>query len=260
MPLLSSTQASEYVSDVLERRCSRQVLENWAKRGKLPLSTVKAEKGPLRFHSETIIRECIQCNPAFREFPIDCEIPPYKPRPAKKPGPRAKPSFLQPLEAPPAVQRPRLAYDPTARNPYSDPAPPPQRSASPAPMAARAAPRSGTMDLESILPATTDDLPEGVMFEDGQFNINQARAWKELEAARRLQIQRLADEEKYMHVEKVRPEWEKACQTINRSVMGIASRLKADRPETPLDTIEFVRRLCRDALEKASVAMEDGAY
>lgn len=103
------------------------------------------------------------------------------------------------------------------------------------------------------MPDSTDLLPPGILLDDGTYNINQAKAWAELERARKLQVERLATEGKYMEADKVAPAWERALGAINRGVMGIGSRLKADRPELSLDVIDLVEMLCREALEKASV-------
>jgi len=107
------------------------------------------------------------------------------------------------------------------------------------------------------MPDSTDLLPPGILLDDGTYNINQAKAWAELERARKLQVERLATEGKYMEVEKVAPAWERAMGAINRGVMGIGSRLKADRPELPLDVIDLVEALCREALEKASMEIAE---
>lgn len=111
------------------------------------------------------------------------------------------------------------------------------------------------------LPQGTTELPAGLLLSDGTINSAQAKAWAELERARKLQVERLKAEGEVIARSEIEPAWARALVSINRSVMGIASRLKSDNADLPLDIIEQVERLCREALNAASAelqALEEG--
>ena len=134
-----------------------------------------------------------------------------------------------------------------------------QKAAGAAPAKPRPAPTAGVPPRppdrrkeRGILPERAGQLPDGIVLEDGLFNINQAKAWGELERARRLQVERLAAEGKYMEVDKIKPTWERALVAIKRGVMAIPSRIKADNSELPIEIYEELEKLCRETLETAA--------
>jgi hypothetical protein len=81
-------------------------------------------------------------------------------------------------------------------------------------------------------------------------SINAAKAWAELEKARKLQIERLASEREYMRVTDVKPTWEKAFLAISRGLMGVPSKVKSEHPDATFSMIESIRVECRDVLAK----------
>lgn len=82
-------------------------------------------------------------------------------------------------------------------------------------------------------------------------SINAAKAWGELEKARKLQVERLAAEGEYVRVSDIKPTWEKAFLAIQRGLMGVPSKVKAENPEASFELIESIRNECRDALHKS---------
>lgn len=134
----------------------------------------------------------------------------------------------------------------------------PKPPAAPKPVEQRMMPRNRRREREqTILPDRAGEIPDGIVLEDGLFNINQAKAWGELERARKLQVERLAAEGKYMEVDKVKPTWERALIAIKRGVMAIPSRIKADNPDIPIEVYEELDKLCRETLETAAKELGD---
>jgi hypothetical protein len=82
--------------------------------------------------------------------------------------------------------------------------------------------------------------------------VERLRIGVEFEKYRKLQVERLAVEEKYVSIDDVTPTWSRTMAAINRNVMGIPSRLKADNPELALDVVDQIERLCREALHNAA--------
>jgi hypothetical protein len=82
-------------------------------------------------------------------------------------------------------------------------------------------------------------------------SINAAKAWGELEKARKLQVERLAAEGEYVRVSDIKPTWEKAFLAIQRGLMGVPSKVKAENPEASFELIDCIRNECRDVLHKA---------
>lgn len=81
----------------------------------------------------------------------------------------------------------------------------------------------------------------------------------EFEKYRKLQVERFAVEERYVSIDDITPAWSRTLAAINRNVMGIYSRLKADNPELPLEIVEQVEQLCREALHNAVGELTDDA-
>jgi hypothetical protein len=124
--------------------------------------------------------------------------------------------------------------------------------------------RDAAAAANSALPEPPQPLSErprtvsaGFIAEDGTIalpnllsSINAAKAWAELEKARKLQIERLALESEYVRKSDVKPTWEKAFLAVSRGVMGIASKIKSDHPDADFSIIEDIRAECRAALVK----------
>lgn len=80
---------------------------------------------------------------------------------------------------------------------------------------------------------------------------NAAKAWAELEKARKLQVERLAAEGQYVRISTIQPVWEKAFLSVSRSLMGVPSKIKSDFPDMSFEMVDAIRRECRSCLEKA---------
>lgn len=95
---------------------------------------------------------------------------------------------------------------------------------------------------------TEDDF--NLIDDDGNLNSNACRAWAEFEKAKKLYVERLAVEGKYVEVAEIQKKLDEVMIAIKKGVMNIPSRLRSDRPETPEETIEFADTLCRDILDR----------
>jgi hypothetical protein len=148
--------------------------------------------------------------------------------------PPPPPSSLPPLEPDaPAVSS-------TGAQPF------PASSGSP-PIQAKTAPRT------KIGRATTeDDDFSQFLNDDGSYNMERCRAWGEFEKARKLQVERMAAEGKYVAVADVAPVWSRVFVSINRGIMGIANRVKADNPDLDVSVVNQIEYLCREALKAVS--------
>jgi hypothetical protein len=121
-------------------------------------------------------------------------------------------------------------------------APPPARPAAPQPPA--------PVTPESEIPALVAPAVGSKVRPNLLTSINAAKAWAELEKARKLQIERLASEREYMRVSDVKPTWEKAFLAISRGLMGVPSKVKSEHPEATFEMIKSIRVECRDVLAK----------
>lgn len=92
---------------------------------------------------------------------------------------------------------------------------------------------------------------------DGSFNMERCRSWAEFEKARKLQVERLAAEGKYVQESEIAPAWQKTLISINRSVMAIPNRMKADNPDMTLNEVAQLEKLCREALKTAAAEVEE---
>ena len=122
----------------------------------------------------------------------------------------------------------------------SAPPPPPPIQAKPAPRASIA--RTSTAD---------DDFSQ-FLNDDGSYNMERCRAWGEFEKARKLQVERMAAEGKYVAVADVSPVWSRVFVSINRNIMGIANRVKSDNPDLDIGIVNQIEYLCREALKAVS--------
>jgi hypothetical protein len=94
---------------------------------------------------------------------------------------------------------------------------------------------------------------------DGGWDIELLRVSAEFEKFRKLQVERLAEEGRYLEVTDVEPAWARALASINQYVMTIPSRLKSDNPEISLEVIEQLEVLCRDVLKSAAGELKKDA-
>lgn len=122
----------------------------------------------------------------------------------------------------------------------SAPPPPPPILEKPAPRA-----RIGRFS------APDDDFSQ-FLNDDGSYNMERCRAWGEFEKARKLQVERMAAEGKYVAVADVAPVWSRVFVSINRNIMGIANRVKADNPDLDIGVVNQIEYLCREALKAVS--------
>jgi hypothetical protein len=99
--------------------------------------------------------------------------------------------------------------------------------------------------------AADDDFSQ-FLNEDGSYNMERCRAWGEFEKARKLQVERMAAEGKYVAVADVSPVWSRVFVSINRNIMGIANRVKSDNPDLDIGIVNQIEYLCREALKAVS--------
>lgn len=92
---------------------------------------------------------------------------------------------------------------------------------------------------------------------DGRIDPAQCRAWQEFEKAKKLQIERLATEGKYVEVDEVKPAVDRAMATIRKGVMAIPTKLKAVCHDLTLEQQSVLDRLCREALDKVVIDYAD---
>ena len=102
---------------------------------------------------------------------------------------------------------------------------------------------------KKIADLTEDDFD--LFNSQGKLDAVQCRAWGEFEKARRQQIDRLAEEGKYVLAAEVGPRFERAMLTIQKGVLATPSRLKALQPDLSQAVLDSLDRLLREALEKA---------
>jgi hypothetical protein len=100
--------------------------------------------------------------------------------------------------------------------------------------------------------STTDDDFSQFLNADGSYNMERCRAWGEFEKARKLQVERMAAEGKYVAVADVSPVWSRVFVSINRNIMGIANRVKSDNPDLDVGIVNQIVYLCREALKAVS--------
>lgn len=172
---------------------------------------------------------------AFLQNP-PCKMQPKGRRSGRKPkAPSATPQELPPLEAQTFV----VAGDgPITKLPTVTFAPPP-----PPP-------------TEKQVPSGLEEYAE-FLNQDGSFNMERCRSWAEFEKARKLQVERLAAEGKYVQESEIAPAWQKTLISINRSVMAIPNRMKADNPDMTLNEVAQLEKLCREALKTAAAEVEE---
>jgi len=104
------------------------------------------------------------------------------------------------------------------------------------------------------------DAPPGIFRPDGRIDAVAARAWKEVEAARRAAVERRAAEGKYLQVKDAEKAWGRAFGSLKQAVMGIPSKLRNDFADSADPTLlAEVERLCRAALEAAAESIKQGA-
>jgi len=105
-------------------------------------------------------------------------------------------------------------------------------------------------------PPSRSSLPDDdfsqFLNEDGSYNMERCRAWGEFEKARKLQVERMAAEGKYVAVADVAPVWSRVFVSINRGIIGIANRVKADNPDLDISVVNQIEYLCREALKAVS--------
>lgn len=99
--------------------------------------------------------------------------------------------------------------------------------------------------------AADDDFSQ-FLNDDGSYNMERCRAWGEFEKARKLQVERMAAEGKYVAVADVSPVWSRVFVSINRNIMGIANRVKSDNPDLDVGIVNQIEYLCREALKAVS--------
>ncbi len=92
---------------------------------------------------------------------------------------------------------------------------------------------------------------------EGKIDPAQCKAWQEFEKAKRLQVERLAVEGKYVEIDEIKPAVDRAMATIQKGVMGIPTKLKAVCHDLSMEQQSVLERLCREALEKAVVDYAD---
>lgn len=129
------------------------------------------------------------------------------------------------------------------------PAPPTAIGGKPAPMVMIDRPKKRASEV------TEDDF--NLFDYDGRIDPAQCRAWQEFEKAKKLQIERLATEGRYVEVEQVKPAVDRAMATIRKGVMGIPTKLKAVCHDLTIEQQSVLERLCREALEKVVIDYAD---
>lgn len=82
-------------------------------------------------------------------------------------------------------------------------------------------------------------------------HLNTARAWAELEKARKLQAERLAGESVYLHRSEVQPAWDAVIAAVTARVLAVADQVAAQQPDLDQCVVECIERECQDALAKA---------
>jgi hypothetical protein len=115
-----------------------------------------------------------------------------------------------------------------------------------------AAPQKPTPRKLPTSPKLGDDDFSQFLNDDGSYNMERCRAWGEFEKARKLQVERMAAEGKYVAVADVSPVWSRVFVSINRNIMGIANRVKSDNPDLELSVVNQIEYLCREALKAVS--------
>ena len=284
---LSPEEAARVIRERTGLPCSRQGIERAGALRKLPRACSGAR--PIRFIPEYLLADywlwkgdphkARLHEPEFPPEPAslpDQEPPPApKPKPTPRPAPEPEPKPEPKPEEKPrkSLGRPRLPRDEHGRPIRQTPLKILEESETKIakklldavldhkeiqrqiPQPAAAVPARAT-DQIIKLPQSTTEIPAGLLLSDGTINSSQAKAWAELERARKLQVERLKAEGEVISRAEIEPAWSRALVSINRSVMGIASRLKSDNGDLPLDIIQQVERLCRDALNAASAELQ----
>ena len=148
------------------------------------------------------------------------------------------------IKLPEPVQKAHTSDLPPLEPGGSAPPPPPP----PAP--ARSAPSSPRKGIGKV--RTEDEDFSAFLNDDGSYNMERCRAWGEFEKARKLQVERMAAEGKYVAVADVSPVWSRVFVSINRGIMGIANRVKADNPELDVAVVNQIEYLCRETLKAVS--------
>jgi len=194
-----------------------------------------AQRGPRRLIDSEVLREFLR-NPPLRQRSSRTGV---QKGTLGSPGsglPPLEPGGDMPAPSGPCINiNPKPTLEPAVLGP-PPPKPPPQKPA------ARSAPRASAGD---------DDFSQ-FLNDDGSYNMERCRAWGEFEKARKLQVERMAAEGKYVAVADVAPVWSRVFVSINRGIMGIANRVKADHPDLDVSVVNQIEYLCREALKAVS--------
>jgi hypothetical protein len=218
--LLTPAQAAQFLG------LSRQRVDQLRVSGQL---TAVGERQKWMYEPEVL--EAFLANPP-------CKLQPKE----RRSGPRARAKPTVPQELPPLeAQTFVVAGDgPLKKLPtvsFARPEPPPPPS-------------------EKQVPAGLEEFSE-FLNQDGSFNMERCRSWAEFEKARKLQVERLAAEGKYVQESEIAPAWQKTLISINRSVMAIPNRMKADNPDMTLNEVAQLEKLCREALKTAAAEVQE---
>lgn len=213
---ITAARASELVQLHLRMHCTRQIVDYHVKKGNLT-ECVRSLK-PIKIDPDKFLDEfASKVRRIHGRNGLDPTLGP--PDPPEPPGPESEKK----------TRRSRIAQEEEAQG-MAEWTPPPQPGRVSANFMA-----SGDPNFAPNLLSST----------------NAAKAWAELEKARKLQIERLASEGEYVRKSDVKPTWEKAFLAVNRSVMGIASKIKSEHPELGFEIVEEIRAECRAALAKS---------
>lgn len=134
--------------------------------------------------------------------------------------------------------------------PDPEPAPQPSRRGPGRPRTRADLPPAGTPPKKKIADITEDDIQ--LFDRNGHLDVVACRAWAEFEKARKLNVERLATEGRYVEAAPIKAKIEATMLTIRKGILATPSRWKAIHPEATQAQFDSMERLLREALEKGA--------
>lgn len=127
---------------------------------------------------------------------------------------------------------------------------PPERRKPGRPRTRPEPPPATTVPRKRIADITEDDIE--LFDKNGRLDVVSCRAWAEFEKARKLNVERLATEGRYVEAAPIKAKIEATMLTIRKGILATPSRWKAIHPEATQAQVDSMERLLREALEKGA--------